>query len=465
MKQVRASISVFLALTVSLVLSFCMILIESARENAMLLKADLIFQIGTQCIMAEYHQDLWEKYELFYIDCSYGMEVPDYENVEFHLKQYIEENLKYDGYGWLSLVYEGAQISDVRLASDNVGKDLYTKAIEKAKESIGITYAEQAIRWLRQVESTSYIQDYLDRENQEAYQVIGDVNGSSVEVEEEIWGVDKKGQPILLEEAKYETVDIYNPLDKILSGNILLKQVIEDESNISLNKINTMQLPSKRQLAEGRAPIREEETSMLDKALFCKYVLDHMNSFFDCENTNEEGLQYPVEYLIGGRAADNLNMEVVVVKLLALREVDNYLQLLQDEGRRAEAEAIGAAAAALVPWVGPVVAQATLIYWAYEESIEDIQRLLRGETVPLVKSLGLDELSLNILDYEEYLYILLLMQSKETLITRTMDMIEMDIRRKQGGFRIDACLSYFEMQGAFTDIYNKKYYVSQKLQY
>ena len=158
-------------------------------------------------------------------------------------------------------------------------------------------------------------------------------------------------------------------------------------------------------------------------------------------------------------------MEVVVVKLLALREVDNYLQLLQDEGRRAEAEAIGAAAAALVPWVGPVVAQATLIYWAYEESIEDIQRLLRGETVPLVKSLGLDELSLNILDYEEYLYILLLMQSKETLITRTMDMIEMDIRRKQGGFRIDACLSYFEMQGAFTDIYNKKYYVSQKLQY
>ena len=186
---------------------------------------------------------------------------------------------------------------------------------------------------------------------------------------------------------------------------------------------------------------------------------------FDCENTNEEGLQYPVEYLIGGRAADNLNMEVVVVKLLALREVDNYLQLLQDEGRRAEAEAIGAAAAALVPWVGPVVAQATLIYWAYEESIEDIQRLLRGETVPLVKSLGLDELSLNILDYEEYLYILLLMQSKETLITRTMDMIEMDIRRKQGGFRIDACLSYFEMQGAFTDIYNKKYYVSQKLQY
>ena len=72
MKQEGASISVFLALTISLVLAFCMVLVESARENAMLLKADLLFQTGVQNIMAEYHQELWEKYELFYIDCSDG---------------------------------------------------------------------------------------------------------------------------------------------------------------------------------------------------------------------------------------------------------------------------------------------------------------------------------------------------------------------------------------------------------
>ena len=465
MKQVGASISVFLALTISLVLAFCMVLVESARENAMLLKADLLFQTGIQNIMAEYHQELWEKYELFYIDCSYGTGSPNYENVEYRLQQYIEESLKYDGKGWLSLLYEEGHISEVRLASDYMGEDLYAKAVDNAKSSIGISFAEQALGWLEQVKSTSYLEDCLKKENQEANQVIGEVNGSSVEVKEEVWGLDTKGQPILLEEAEYETVDIKNPLDRILSGNILLKQVIDDMQNVSLNRINTKALPSKRSLAAGSAQTRESEKNMLDKALFCKYVLEHMSSFTDYRSMEEDGIQYFLEYLIGGKAADNLNMEVVVGKLMALREIDNYLHILQDEVKCAEAEAIGAAAAMLVPWVAPIVTQATLIYWAYEESLEDVQRLLRGESIPLAKALGLDGVALTELDYEQYLYILLLMQSTETLIFRTMDVIEVDIGMKQQGFRIDACLSSCKIQGVFTDIYGKTYYVTQKVQY
>ena len=465
MKQVGGSISVFLALTISLILAFCMVLVESARENAMLLKADLLFQTGIQSVMAEYHQELWEKYELFYLDCSYGTETPNYENIECRLQKYIEENLRYDGRGWLSLQYEDGKISEVRLASDYVGEDLYAKAVESVKKSMGISFAEQALRWLEQVEATSYIEEYLENENQETYQVIGEVNGSSIEVKEEVWGFDKKGKPILIEEAEYETVDIHNPLDKILSGNILLKQVTNDMPEISLNKINTKTLPSKRSLSVGSAQEREEETNMLDKALFCNYVLKHLSSFADCKNETKEGLQYSLEYLIGGKASDNLNMEIVVGKLMIIREIDNYLKILQDEVRRAEAEAIGAAAAALVPWVAPIVTQATLIYWSYEESITDVQKLLEGESVSLVKSIGLDDVGLTELTYEQYLYILLLMQSKDTLILRTMDMIEMDIGREQYKFRIDACVSFCEIKGTFTDIYNKKYYVTQKVQY
>ena len=76
--EVSGSISIFLALTITVMLSFCMVLIESARENAMLLKADMIFDTGVRSLMAEYHQKLWEDYDLFYVDCSYGSSVPDY---------------------------------------------------------------------------------------------------------------------------------------------------------------------------------------------------------------------------------------------------------------------------------------------------------------------------------------------------------------------------------------------------
>ena len=96
MRCVKGSISVILALTITLMLSFCMILIESARENTMLLKADVIFDTGLQCILAEYHVLLWEDYDLLYVDAGYGTEVPDYELVKAHMRDYIDKNLRFD---------------------------------------------------------------------------------------------------------------------------------------------------------------------------------------------------------------------------------------------------------------------------------------------------------------------------------------------------------------------------------
>ena len=153
MKKAEGSVSVFLALTTTLVLSFCMVLIESARENTMLLKADVTFDTGVQCLLAEYHQALWEDYDLFYIDCSYGTDMPDYELVKHHLQGYIERNLGYDNVGWLGLQYEEVVISDVVLATDFGGKDFYMQAVEAAEASVGIPYIEQILEWLHQVES------------------------------------------------------------------------------------------------------------------------------------------------------------------------------------------------------------------------------------------------------------------------------------------------------------------------
>lgn len=218
-----ASISVFLAVSITLILSFCMVLVESARENTMLLKADVVFDAGVQSVMAEFYAPLWEQYDLLYVDCSYDAVYPDYELIKSHLAEYINENLKFGNKGWLGLDYNGTGLTDVLLATDFNGKDFYLQAVHSAKASIAVSYVEQVISWFEQVEATYNMGDFLQSEAANLDLTIKNTNGMEIEVKEAVWGEDIDGNPILLEDAEYEVVDIMNPLDQILSGNVLLR--------------------------------------------------------------------------------------------------------------------------------------------------------------------------------------------------------------------------------------------------
>ncbi len=464
-EKVGGSISVFFAVTLTLMLSFCMVLIESARENTMLLKADVVFNAGVQSVMAEFHTALWEKYDLLYLDCGYGTGSGSYGLVKSHLKEYIDKNLKFQNKGWLGLDYTGAKFTDVLLATDYGGIDFYMQAINVAKASIGVSYVEQALSWFKEVESTYSTGNFLQNETAGITTSIDEVNGTEIEVKEAVWGTDINGNSVLLEDAEYEVVDIENPLEQILSVNILLQQVIEDYSTISDINVNSYELASHRPLAEGTMQNTDEDDSFGNKILFCKYVMDHFVCYGKQKSSDTKGLNCELEYLIGGRSSDRQNLEIVTAELLLIREIDNYLLLLQDEARQLEAHGIAAAAASLVPWMEPVVYQALLIYWAYVESVQDVQALFRGESVPLLKSLPLEGASDFLLKYEEYLLLLLLMQSKKDLAMRSMDVIELSLREDDASFQMDACIGRACLTGEFYDKYNKKYMISKEIRY
>lgn len=476
MKSINGSLSVVMALTISVVLSFCLVLIESARENTMLLKADVLFELGMQCMAAEYHRTLWEEFDLMYVDTSFETENPDYQLFKQHLEEYIDRNLSFDNKGWLALEAADIKIQEVELATDEDGMVYLEQAIEAAEETIGIGYLEQIEYWLKLMQSNSYMESVLFQEKSRVTEQIEDVNGTWVEIEEAVWGTDKQGQPILLKEAEYQMVDIDNPLDRIYGAGLLVRQVLGSDENLFGPKMNTELFISNRTVAVGNMGQKKEAEEDYDgakalwnKILFCKYIFDHFASFTDgyAENKMDGRLRCPVEYIIGGEESDMANLEKVMGQLLIVREIDNYLFLLQDEVRMAEAELIGAsiATAAAVPWMGSVVKHALILYWAYEDSIVDLKQLYQGNRISLCKTLQGKHAEFLQLGYEDYLLLLLLLQHQERIVWNSMDMIEMYIRQSQETFRLDGCINRAVLGGAFVDRYEKQYFVTGELHY
>lgn len=437
------SVSVLLSLTITLIMSFCMVFIESARENTMLLKADIVFEAALQSVMAEYSVPLWEKYDLLYVDCGYEGTTASVEAVKKRLQYYQNKNLAVGNQGWLQLDGEETNISEILLATDYNGKDFYLQAIEAGGAGLVQSYAEKLMSWFTETEAIVSEGEALQTDFVHVSTQIEEVNAAETE--------------------GY----IENPLDRVLSANLLLEQVTEDaKEKLSTETIVLAECASYRTLQTGTATDERSEQSVWNKILFSQYAMEHFSHFGSEKATGKKGLWCELEYLVGGKNSDSRNMEVVVAQLLLIREVDNYLMLLQDEGKVLQAHELAAVAtAALAAWMEPVVCQAILLYWAYEESVEDLQTLFQGGKIPLIKSLPLESISGFTLGYEEYLCLLLLLQKQEHLAMRSIDIIEMNVRQENPVFQMDACIGKALVESGFKDLYGKSYYVSGNIQY
>jgi hypothetical protein len=109
--------------------------------------------------------------------------------------------------------------------------------------------------------------------------------------------------------------------------------------------------------------------------------------------------------------------------------------------------------AAFVPELIEPVANGILFAWAYDESKDDLKKLLEGGKVPLVKrSLYSNEGGL---EYYQYLGLMLFLQNEDKKLARVMDIMEMDIRLTPGNrnFRIDWCVESFRATVDFRDKY------------
>ena len=71
-KQIPAYMTVYLALTLGVLVTLWMALMEGARLGAIQLKTLCLADACTDSVLAEYHRELFKRYNLLAVDSAYG---------------------------------------------------------------------------------------------------------------------------------------------------------------------------------------------------------------------------------------------------------------------------------------------------------------------------------------------------------------------------------------------------------
>lgn len=434
-KMVRGDLTVMMSLVFLLMLSLIGALLESASIQTAKNEKRADVTRALESVFAEYHRDLFDEYMIFAMDGSYESAGYSEQNVLDRLSYYGTE-------------YIDMNIEAIRYLTDQNGKAFFEQAVQYEKERTGADKIENLLG------DTA---------------VLGTLEEKSNLYEKEIIEMSNLfDQMQMTNEEKLP--DTYNPFRFIsdLKKEGLLKITLPENFSISNKSILLSEVPSVRMNQKGFGVWDKKTESAADAIFFNLYLLEHYQTAM--KSKKEHALQYEIEYLLGGKPSDEENLEQVVNTLCNIRFAIDYMYLLTDSAKQAEARAFAGGVCTLltVPGITEVVAQGMLFAWAYAEAIQDVKILLTGKKLSIWKNAENWKLSIENcmrvteestasydgdaggIGYEEYLRILLVMHAKEKLSMRSLDLIETNIRCKEGqqNFRVDHCITGIRTEAA-----------------
>lgn len=464
----RGSITIYLALVLSVLLAMITVLLVSARDSAIRMKTECSMDAALYSVFAEYNRELLKQYDLLFIDTSYGGGQGSVANPTEHLKYYFNENLKAneDTIGQTrrdlyALTAASVKITDYALATDENGQVFERQAVDFIKNKYGLNCMTK----LQNLVTTVRDQNLLTRDVAEE-QRINQAQLDSMKL--------PKRQ---ISEEKWEEVPLDNPTDTVNAARSIgiLSLVLDDKKELSSSAAALSNYVSHRECEQGSGVGERKKLSKAEKLLFDRYILEKT----DCYTTEEAKglLKYQLEYVLAGKESDVENLKWAANRLLFVRQAANITYLYTDAAKMAEAEtlALSITTVILSPEFAEPVKNAILLAWAYAESVYDVKHLMAGGKIPLMKSSKTWHLSLSQMlqfrqylsedvqdpdmeegqTYTDYLAILLLTENHEKKVSRMMDIIEMDLRLCNGNcnFRLDTCMDYLEAEAVAESRY------------
>ena len=246
----------------------------------------------------------------------------------------------------------------------------------------------------------------------------------------------------------------------------VLALVLPDAAAVSAQETEGAELVSRRTLQSGMQMPADGWEGSGEQLLLLEYLVERFPCYTSEKTPQENTLCYRVEYALAGHTSDKENLQEVLLQMVHLRTAVNFLHILRSAPLRSEAEALAELIALLVanPELQPAITLAIEAAWAYGESVRDLQALLHGGKVPLIKGEDAWDLSLAELPflrllppasgeeqtrglcYEEYLRLLLFRKNADQLTYALMDLVEMDMRSDYPAFRLDACIDALRVE-------------------
>ncbi len=476
----KASITIYLSLMLVLVVSVISASIVSVKVQAGRSRVANSVDQAMFSLFAQYDRDLLSKYDVFFIDGTAGSGNMQIGSIYDRFTDAMEYILKPNkgsilgGRNLLDLSLTEGAVTGYTLATDVNGGIYASQAVEYMKETAGIQGISLLLGKYGQAAENTQLQEsqgnmleelsagisYADIEAQSAEAMRADAEEAAELEEAGIYGPTEA-------EARAAAVpdDFVNPLPFIaeLRSRTILDLVTGGAENVS-GKTLEGEVPASGRGYErgvGVIDVPEGMGSFGSHIIFNEYIMTHFGCFTLPEDSG--ALSYQAEYILQGKSSDRENIEAMIDKLFMIREAANIVYLYSNPARSEELTAAAGAIAALlfIPFAEPAIKALLAAGWAFCESVVDVRALLSGKRVPLIKSDstwqvsiagiprllsegGLDQATGDDGDgmsYQDYLRVMLAVADAQTHITRTLDLVELNIRKGgRQGFRIDCCI-------------------------
>ncbi len=469
-RYAQAYLTIYLALSMAVMLSLFLTLLEGARMNAIRMKIECTADISLNSVLAEFHRALYEQYNLFYVDTSYGTGSPSLGLTQQHLQKYIDKNYQSSQKDLTSLEAETVEIINARYIQDLEGQSL----------------RQQIYAYMTAHPGGEYVGDLLTKIDQ--FQGIKSSESAWQErrIQNEEALAETEPPTVTDEDGNEREVPIENPAEEVCSfrQQSVLNQIF-GMAQLSEAALEGADRPSARGLSTGSGWEAENthQYPEADALMFDQYVFEKCGNYLN--PLEKSCLKYQIEYMIYGNPSDKENLSDMATALLALREAANLAYLFTDTGKEGEADAMAAVLSAviLLPELQPLIKTAILFAWGYLESVQDVKTLFAGGKVPLFKDASTWQTSLtgilapgwsthgqsggSGLGYEEYLRIMLYLQDGKTKNARLLDLMESDIRQTQGNdrFRIDGCVDSLEARIETKSRFGYRYTIEHAVSY